>query len=137
MIVLSLFVNIDKIDATKSSFCRFLSKLTKNCCTVVKDKKLAPFFFLSFLSPTFPVHTRASVDEVHELLEVLAVEEVSDGRERTGMGHVKPWTVQLPDVTRLGRCGEHALVHESQEDLMLLVVPVVVRRLPQVGKELT
>ena len=29
MIVLSLFVEFDKIDATKSSFCRFLSKLTK------------------------------------------------------------------------------------------------------------
>ena len=79
---------------------------------------------------------RASVDEVRELLEVqeveglhvgLAVEVVSDGRERTGMGHVKPGrgrslvgrsilqgSVQLPDVTRLGRSGEHALVHESQ-----------------------
>ena len=51
-----------------------------------------------------------------------AVEEVPDGRERTGMSHVKPGhgrsfvsrsilqgTVQLPDVTRLGQSGEHAL----------------------------
>ena len=101
---------------------------------------------------------RASVDEVRELLEVqkmeglhlrLAVVEFQDRRERTGMGHLEPGTgrslvgrsilqrtVQLPDVTRLGRSGEHALVHESLEGVLLLVVPVVVRRLPQVRKEL-
>ena len=98
-----------------------------------------------------------SVDEVRELLEVqeveglhvgLAVEEVPDRRERTGMGHVKPGlgrslvsrsilqrTVKLLDTARLERSGEHALVHERQEGVMLLVVPVVVRRFPQVGKE--
>ena len=36
----------------------------------------------------------------------------------------------------LGRSGEHALVHESLEGVLLLVVPVVVQRLPQVRKEL-
>ena len=74
---------------------------------------------------------RASVDEVRELLEAqevevhvrLAVEEVPDGRERTSMSHVEArrgrslvsrsilqGAVQLPDVTRLGRSSEHALV---------------------------
>ena len=102
---------------------------------------------------------RASVDEVRELLEVqemeglqlrlCAVEEVPDRRERTGMGHVEQGagrnlvdrsvlqrTVQLPDVTRLGRSGELALVHEGLEGVMLLVVPVLVRRLSQVREEL-
>ena len=45
-------------------------------------------------------------------------------------------TVQLPDVTRLGRSGELALVHEGLEGVMLLVVPVLVRRLSQVRREL-
>ena len=77
----------------------------------------------------------------------LAVEEDPDRRERTGMGHVEPGasrslvgrsvlqrTVQLPNMMRLGRSGEHALVHEGLEGVLLLVVLVVVRRLPRSGK---
>ena len=102
---------------------------------------------------------RASVDEFRELLEVqemeglhlrlCAVEEVPDRRERTGMGHVEQGAgrslvdrsvsqraVQLPDMTRLGRSGELALVQEGLEGVLLLVVPVLVRRLSQVRKEL-
>ena len=65
------------------------------------------------------------------------------------MGHVEPdtdrslvgriilqGTVQLPDVTRLGQSGEHALVREGLEGVLLLVVQVVTRRLTQVRKEL-
>ena len=82
-------------------------------------------------------------------LRLRAVKEVPDRRERTGMGHVEQGvgrslvdrsvlqrTVQLSDMTRLGWSGEHALVHEGLEGVLLLVVPVLVRRLSQVRKEL-
>jgi hypothetical protein len=39
-------------------------------------------------------------------------------------------------MTRLGRSGELALVHEGLEGVILLVVPVLVRRLSQVREEL-
>ena len=41
-----------------------------------------------------------------------------------------------PSSFQLGRSSEHALVQEGLEGVMLLVVPVLVRRLSQVRKEL-
>ena len=59
MIVLSLFVEFDKIDATKSSFCRFLSKLTKTLLYVSTWQKVGAVFvtfcrFLSIFVTNFP-----------------------------------------------------------------------------------
>ena len=57
MIVLSLFVEFDKIDATKSSFYRFLSKLTKTLLYGSTWQKVGAVFvtfvvFCQFLSRT-------------------------------------------------------------------------------------
>jgi hypothetical protein len=93
----------------------------------------------------------ASIEEVRELHEAqeveglcggLMIEEVPDRRERTGMSHLQPghgrdfvmWSilqrsVELPNVPGLVRRGEHTLVHECQQDVALLVVPVLVRGL--------
>jgi len=59
MIVLSLFVEFDKIDATKSSFCRFLSKLTKTLLYGSTWQKVGAVFvtfvvFLSIFVTNFP-----------------------------------------------------------------------------------
>ena len=59
MIVLSLFVEFDKIDATKSSFCRFLSKLTKTLLYGCTWQKVGAVFvtfcrFLSIFVTNFP-----------------------------------------------------------------------------------
>ena len=90
-------------------------------------------------------HTRASGAHPLELLEVQeveglvgeqAVEEVPDGSHINSDSFTHSFihsfihsslTFQLPD---------DALVHENQEGIMLLVVPVAVQRHPQVGKEL-
>ena len=59
MIVLSLFVEFDKIDATKSSFYRFLSKLTKTLLYGSTWQKVGAVFvtfcrFLSIFVTNFP-----------------------------------------------------------------------------------
>jgi hypothetical protein len=70
------------------------------------------------------------------------IEEVPDRRELTGMSNVQPghgrdlvvrnilqWSVELSDVPGLVRRCDHTLVHECQQDVALLEVPVLVRGL--------
>ena len=45
-------------------------------------------------------------------------------------------SVQLPDMPSLLRRGEHALVHEHQQDVALLVDTVLIRGLAKAGKEI-
>ena len=69
MIVLSLFVDFDKIDATNSSFCLFLSKLTKALLYRSTWQKVGAVFvtfcrFLSIFVTNFPsaiVHVSETV----------------------------------------------------------------------------
>ena len=66
MIVLSLFVEFDKIDATKSSFCRFLSKLTKTLLYGSTWQKVGAVFvtfcrFLSIFVTNFPSEPRSNL----------------------------------------------------------------------------
>jgi hypothetical protein len=103
---------------------------------------------------------RASIEEFRELDEAqkveieeirvgLEIEEISDRRKRSGMGHVQPghgWglvrgsifqrAVELPDVPGLVRSGEHTLVQESHQDVGLLEVPILVRGLAYIREEL-
>jgi hypothetical protein len=78
--------------------------------------------------------------EAQEVEGLLMIEEVLDRRELTDISYVQPEhgrglvvrsilqrPVKLPDMPGLVRRGEHALVHESQQDFALLIVPVLVR----------
>ena len=78
MIVLSLFVEFDKIDVTKSSFCRFLSKLTKTLLYGSTWQKSRRRFchFLSIFVTNFPsgVSVGGAHDGIGNKTETLRVE---------------------------------------------------------------
>ena len=52
------------------------------------------------------------------------------------VGRILQRSVQLPDMPSLLQRGEHALVHERQQDVALLVDTVLIRGLAKVGKEI-
>ena len=81
MIVLSLFVEFDKIDATKSSFCRFLSKLTKTLLYGSTWQKVGAVFvtfcrFLSIFVTNFPS------DKLHEYLRTNRMKTLIPGEHK-------------------------------------------------------
>ena len=66
-----------------------------------------------------------SIDEVEGLCGGLVIEEVPDRWEINDMCHVQP-DHGRGLVTGLVRRGEQALVNEHQQDVALLIVPVLV-----------
>ena len=95
MIVLSLFVEFDKIDATKSSFYRFLSKLTKTLLYGSTWQKVGAVFvtfcrFLSIFVTNFPsVSIRPDDQHVHSAVSMLPGDESPEGPNQDTPLHMR------------------------------------------------